>query len=63
MRRRIDVLLSGVAAALVAVVLLSLVDGSRLLAPMAALGAAIPVSLIYAMLTAEGAEAGEPRDS
>ena len=55
--------MSGVAAALVAVLLLSLVDGSRLLAPMAALGAAIPVSLIYAVLTAEDRGTGEPRDS
>ena len=49
-------LLVGVAAAAVAVGLLLLVDASTALIPTGALGAAIPVALIYAVVTAsEGA--------
>ena len=53
MQRAIEILAPGVLAAVVAVVLLWLVDASLVLATAGALGAAIPVSLVYAMITLE----------
>ncbi|EMA71098.1 hypothetical protein ACOZ35_13715 [Halorubrum xinjiangense] len=61
MRRTGEVLLAGVAAAGVAVGLLVLVEASTLLIPTGALGAAIPVSLIYAVVTADGTDADGSR--
>lgn len=53
MRRVGRALLAGVAAAGVAVGVSVLVGASPLLIPTVALGAAVPVSLIYAVMTAE----------
>ena len=57
MRRTETVLSTGVAAAGLAVGLLLVVDAPPALIPTGALGAAIPVTLIYAAVTAEDASA------
>ncbi|RLM67557.1 MULTISPECIES: hypothetical protein [unclassified Halorubrum] len=57
MRRTAAVLLAGLAAAGVAVGLLTLVGASTALIPTGALGAAIPVALIYAVMTAAEGDA------
>ena len=57
MRRSRAILLVGGAAAGVAVGLLLLVGAPRSVVPTGALGAAIPVAMIYAVLTAADADA------
>ncbi|MGM0447473.1 MAG: hypothetical protein ACQERM_04360 [Methanobacteriota archaeon] len=56
MRRAVEVLLAGAAAAGVAVGLLVAVGASAALIPTGALGAAIPVALIYVVVTANGSD-------
>ncbi|GAB7090226.1 hypothetical protein JCM18237_04970 [Halorubrum luteum] len=51
MRRSIEVATPGLLAAAIAVTLLMQIDASPVPAIMAALGAAIPVSMLYAILT------------
>ncbi|WP_049912173.1 hypothetical protein [Halorubrum kocurii] len=56
MRRTVEVLLAGAAAAGVAVGLLVTVGASTALIPTGALGAAIPVALIYVVVTANSSD-------
>ena len=51
MRRSIEVATPGLLAAAIAVTLLMQIDASPVPAIMAALGAGIPVSMLYAILT------------
>ena len=51
MRRSIEVATPGLLAAAIAVTLLMQIDASPVPAIMAALGAGIPVSMLYAVLT------------
>lgn len=59
MRRSAEVIAPGLLAAAIAVALLVQIEASVILAVVAALGAAIPVSMLYAVLTYDGA-ATEP---
>ena len=59
MHRRVKIATLGLAVGLVTAATIVLVDGSLLIAGVGAIGAAMPVVLIYTMLTLDGDSTAE----